>query len=401
MDSRLEPFITTEGAAFEHINLEPTGDLCPAPLRSQLIIDTVHDGSMIPSEILSTPGIQKLADSGALYTGFVAERDWGANMFASDLARSLGLDRYYRVNVARVIMDFNRFPGSTHPGTHPLERMAINAPVSEVLGHDSKAKILETYYDEISARMESALSSKLIKLAIHTYDEHNVTLTQRPEISILSRSHSYQSNSRMPFGHFDPMYPDVLAESSASRVLRDRIALTLERAGLVVEHNYPYCLPDGSIEIRAQVWYFFRHLQEMFEGAHPETKTNAAYRSVWTLLLNTNLRDAYSETLFSFLHRFRKPPEDRFKEFTAADRAYEHISSFLSDRPGLVDAYRNSSLRPSTLSIEIRKDLLWRFEDGRPVEPLRENSRRLARRLAEAVATYLAEDRNIEGHILD
>ena len=401
MTGSLEQLITEEGAPFEHINIEPQGDLCPPALKSQLIVDTVHDGSMIPTEILTLPAMQRLVDSGALYSAFVAERDWGANMFASDLPSSLGLDRYHRVNVSRVLMDFNRFPGSTHPGTHPLERMAINAPVSEVLGHDAKAKILETYYDEISSRMEAALSNKLIKLAIHTYDEHNVTLTQRPEVSILSRSHSYQSNSRMPFGHFDPMYPDVLAESSASRVLRDRIALTLEKAGLVVEHNYPYCLPDGSIEIRAQVWFFFRHLKQLFEDAHPGTQDDPAYARVWTLLLNTNLRDAYSEALFSFLHRFRKPPEDRILEFQAADRAYEHIANFLGSQPGLVDAYRSSPTRPSTLSIEVRKDLLWRFEDGRPVEPRRENSRRLARRLAEAIATYLTEDRNIEGHLLD
>ena len=39
------------------------------------------------------------------------ERDWGASMVAGEIASFLGLPGHYSVNVARVLMDFGRFPG--------------------------------------------------------------------------------------------------------------------------------------------------------------------------------------------------------------------------------------------------------------------------------------------------
>ena len=92
-----------------------------------------------------------------------------------------------------------------------------------------------------------ALITRRHILTIHTYDVHNPSLTERPELSLITRSQSYQNNSHLPFGLFDPLFPDVLMESSTDPVLRDRIALTLEKLGVRVEHNYPYCLPDGSL----------------------------------------------------------------------------------------------------------------------------------------------------------
>ena len=58
-----------------------------------------------------------------------------------------------------------------------------------------------------------------------------------------------------------------------------------------------------------------------------------------------------------------------------------------------MDEYRESSRRPSTLLIEVRKDLVWHFENGTPTEPRTENARLIARKVALAVSQYLREDR--------
>ena len=48
--------------------------------------------------------------------------------------------------------------------------------------------------------------------------------------------------------------------------------------------------------------------------------------------------------------------------------------------------------RPSTILIEVRKDLVWHFENGIPVAPNNENAQRIGRTLANAVIRYLKED---------
>ena len=367
---------------------------CPPRFRSMVVVDTVHDGNFIPARILTSPSIRRLQEDGTLWRHYVAERDWGANSIASKLAIHLGLEGYYRVNVARVVMDFNRFPGSTLPGSSPLDRLAINPPLAQHLSHEDKSYILEAYYDAISTRMESAIAEHLIKLSIHTYDEHNVSRTQRPEVSLLTRSLSYQQNSHLPFGLFDPMFPDVVAESCATRILRDRIALTLEKAGIVVEHNYPYCLPDGSLEIRSQVWFFFRHLRHAFEAAHPDTRGNPVYERVWDLLGNTNLRNGSCEAFFGYLHRFRRAAPSVEAEFRQSRGAYEAVRQFLDASPRLTSQYRMSTDRPSSISIEIRKDLLNEFDQtGAPARPIEPRGTLIATKLAEAIGQYLTEDR--------
>jgi len=366
---------------------------CPAALRDRIVVDTVHDGNFIPPELLQSSRITRLQDDKSLWQHYVSERDWGANLVAEKLASYLGLDHYFRVNLARVVMDFNRFPGSSLPGSSSLERLAINPPFSDMLSHDEKYRILRHYYDEISVEMEKAISNSLIKVSIHTYDEHNLSQTQRPEVSLISRSLSYQQFSFLPFGRFDPLFPDILAESTTTRIFRDRIALHLEKDGIMVEHNYPYCLPDGSLEIRALVWFFFQHLKACFEQENPETKNQAAYDLTWHMLLNTNLREARAEALYGYLHRFRQPPEEDEEFFAQARDAYESIQAFLDNHETLVDDFRTSPERPSAISIEIRKDLIWEIEDETPVRMVEDRADQIAEKLAEAIKIYLTEDR--------
>jgi len=364
----------------------------PESWRDLVVVDSLHDGDVIPAELASSPRLGPLLDSGALHHDFCGMRDWGADMVAEELAAALGLSGRMRVNVARVVMDFNRFPGSSPPDTAHTRTYAISGRIAEALSHGEKRHVLETYYDAVSVGMERAIDGARIKLAIHTYDEHNHTQTRRPEVSLLSRSESYQLDSRLPAGIFDPLFPDQLAESSTNRLLRDRVALVLEKSGFYVEHNYPYLLPDGSLEIRCQPWFFFRFLKKEFERHHPESAHNPSMALVWELLLNTNLRHSRSASLAGYLHRFLRAPTGRERQYMEARTAYDNIVAFLHARPELVSEYRHSTDRVSALTIEVRKDLVWEFDGHEPVGPNRKRAREVARAIARAVRTFAVED---------
>lgn len=390
-------YSTAPRPPYEFVPVKSVSDpLCPVAFRPRILIDTVHDGAVIPEPLLQSPRVQWMHGDGSLWEHFLRERDWGANLVAANLAKELGLDGYYRVTVARVVMDFNRFPGCSHPGATPLQRLAISDPMARCLNHLEKRYVLEQCYDVISNEMEKALEGKFIRVAIHTYDAHNLSMTERPDTSLLSRSISYQQSSKLPYGTFDPLFPDILAESSCTPILRDRLALTLEKAGISVEHNYPYCLPDGSLEIRSQPWLFFRRLRRLFEENFPHTADDPAYTMVWEMLLNTNMRRADCGTLSSYLHRFSRAPEGQKTEFDRARQAYETISEFLRSQPTMVNDYRKSPYRASAMSIEVRKDLVWSHKGEASLASAAETASLIGRKLAEAIAVYLREDRESE-----
>lgn len=353
-----------------------------------------HDSrwSHHPGTPHGVPRVRPLVESGELWKQYVIERDWGANLVAEHLVDALGLNGYHRVTTARVVMDFNRFPGSSSPDAAPLDRMAIIKPFSTSLDYDEKQYILNEYYDAISQRMEAAIYGKLIKICIHTYDAYNPSRTERPDVSFIARSLSYQLHSRLPFGLFDPLFPDVLVESTCNSILRNRIGITLEKTGLRVEHNYPYCAADGSLEVRSQIWFYFHEIRSRFQKAHPEKTGTVAYNLIWDMLLNTNLRNGDSEALKGYLHRFQGPPEGREIDFDAARDAYETIARFVHSDPELTRSYRRSPFRASTFTIEVRKDLVFGFEDGEPVEPLEQNAKVIAETVADGIATYLSQD---------
>ncbi|MBW2523157.1 MAG: N-formylglutamate amidohydrolase [Deltaproteobacteria bacterium] len=380
-----------------------TGEVrAPRAFRGRILVHTVHDGGAIPKQFRFKPDGTPLVDPELLEKGFVLQRDWGANHVAHLLAAELGLARYGRVRLARILMDFNRFPGSTPPSTLALQDLhAISYPYSDVLSYHQKAELLEGYYDRISDILEAeALPGKLLCIAVHTYDEHNPSLTRRPEVSLITRPAAYQQESRMPFGVFDPLFPDRLGESTCSRILRDRISLNLERNGFRVSQNHPYPLPNGSLEVRALVWYFFQYLRDRFESAHPDTREDPAFEIVWSMLLNTNLRSAEAEALRGFLHRFRRVGRGQRARFDKARRAYEQIESFVYDKD-IIRAYRRWPKRPSCFGIEVRKDLVCHIDPDTGLPRKRtaqneENARRIARLIAEAIHIYFTTDREYE-----
>jgi hypothetical protein len=373
---------------------EDTYVLAPE-LRPLVIVDVIHDGHWIPAEFLIDAAGEPI-ELERIAPDYVRERDWGASAVAEGVARRLGLDAYARVNVARVLLDFARFPGSTPRHAEHLHRFAINYPFSQLLSYRQKKQVLEEYYDGISDTFEAFLSGRLIKIAVHTYDQYNDSGTERPAMSIMTRSVGYQNDSEMPAGLFDPLYPAVLAEFTADRVLRDRMSLTLEKARIPVAHNYPYLLPDGSLEVRYQVWAFFRALRDAFETAHPETLGDRAYQMVWEMLFDTNLRSSESEALRSYLHMYRRPPTSFEDAFARAEDAYEHVERFCEESADFIERYRFSRQRTSSIAIEVRKDLACELgPEGVPVAIRQENVDLIAATLADAVSTYFREDHEV------
>jgi len=372
----------------------------PAAYRERVALHTIHDGGAIPRQYRFRADGTPLVDPTLLRERYLQGRDWGANVVAAELAHALDLPNYARIRIARVLLDFNRFPGSTPANsTEPLDNLAIGHLYAEALSHSEKTALLSDYYDKMSDSLEEALSNKLVSIALHTYDERNPSETKRADLSIISLPLAYQREARLQFGVFDPLYPDRLAESTCSRVLRDRISLSLEQSGFRVIHNHPYPIPNGSIELRSQVWFFFRYLRERLEADNPSTIADPPYQHAWTMLLDTNLRLHEAEILRSFLHRFRKAPPDEVAKLNAALAAYQHIREFLHQST-VVQDYRRSPDRPSSLGIEVRKDLVCTFDEetGRPRKPTSEQqdvARLIAQAIARAIHTYVTEDREV------
>ena len=381
-----------EADAIEFVRVEPEGDP-PSILREQVLLHVPHDGDMVPREYLQGANREVSVDDFA--RDYVAERDWGASAVAERLAARMGLGGFWRVRVARVLMDYARFPGETRSDRGHLHRFALNYPFSAWLPRKKKRQVLETLYDRCSDVMEPAVVGKTVVIGIHTYDSHNESGTLRPDVSLITRPHGYQAESRMPIGVFDSLYPDLLGEYTADRILNDRISLTLEKARIRVAHNYPYLLPEGSIEVRAQVFLFFHFVRQAFTREYPESATDSSYVLVWQMLCDTNLRSVESESLRSHLHMYRQAPRGRRGIFKAAVQAYEQVAKFVHGS-GVIDAYRFSANRPSSLALEVRKDLAWRFDDaGWPAGPVEGDVDRIAERIAAALVTYYEEDHGV------
>lgn len=377
--------------------------------KDDIMLYSVHGGDVIPE--IFYQGIAHAfrgskRRSAEVQKRYAIEKDWGANQIAEGLAAELGCGGFWRINIARVLLDFGRFPGITPLGADHMDRSAINYPFAQALNFKLKRDLLEKIYDGISAEIEKATMGKLIKIGLHSYDHRNPTFshyqgTIRPEASLIFRSASFQLLKHMPHGLFDPLFPDQLAEYTADRKLTSRVSLVLEKGGVAVSNNFPYLLPDGSVEVRSQIWSFFKYLQSVHKEAYPEHQDDPTYDLVWAMLLDTNLRCSESEALRSYIHMYRNPPKGRHKVFRAAQHAYEAIKGFFEENSTeLIDRFRFSRHRLSTMALEVRKDLIWNFHDDHTWDPYlgeegpkRENIRNLTALIAQALDIYMQEDR--------
>ncbi|MFT4975838.1 MAG: hypothetical protein ACI8S6_001731, partial [Myxococcota bacterium] len=326
------------------------------------------------------------------------EKDWGADQVAKMLSAKLGLIGFWRVRIARCLMDFGRFPGETTPGASHLNRFAINDPSVRFLAHDQKRELLSGFFDPISSQIEALLSDCRLKIAVHTYDRLNETGTERPLVSLIYRSQGYQTLNRMPYGVFDHIYPDHLGEFTVDRRLVARISLELEKRGVTVAYNHPYALPEGSVEVRSQVWFFFSFLRQRFHEVHPDCEGEPHFEAVWKMLMDTNLRDARSGMLRDYLHLFRTVSAGQEPFYRACRLAYERVARFIKEHR-VADDYRRSPDRASSLAIEIRKDFVWQFRDAACRQPVSgpdgarlDNIDRITTELARAINIYFRED---------
>lgn len=379
-----------------------TGIVARAPYDGAVTIDSVHDGWIIPRRFVDGFDDEDLE---TLERAHVHERDWGAHWIAHRLAERLALSAAQRVTVARVLLDFNRFPGSTPPGVEFLNRLAINEPFSSRLAHAQKFDLLANVYDRISRAMDHVVDDRLLKVAIHTYDTNNPTGTERPAVSLLTRSHTYQHQAALPMSGFDAMFPQVLGEFMSDRVLSYRIALSLEKERVPVIMNFPYLLPDGGVEVRSQVWLFFRYLRRRFEKryAYGDDAERAAYTLVWTMLLDTNSRSTASAAFREYIHAFGHAPKGLEEWFENGREAYERLQAFLhANQEELVHRYRYSKKRPSSLAIEIRKDYLWVIgDDGRPTHLKLGEAERAVEAIARGIDGYLRDDIGLDALATD
>ncbi len=383
---------------FELVSVEPDPHSSPCPGRwpHKIGIDVIHDGCDIPKHFLLRKNGGQIWSGSTLPRAFVRERDWGAELVAAKLASALHVPKYFRINTARALLDFGRFPGITSRAADHMNRFAINYPFSAYLSHTQKRELLTNYYDKISDGMEDYLEGKQLKLAIHTYDKHNASTTRRPAVSLVTRVYGHQQLERNPVRNFDPLFPNRLGEVTTDRLLRTRIALALEERGVHTEENYPYALPEGSVEMRAQVWYFFRYVRKVYSAQYSPPEENVeSWDLVWRMLLDTNLRSTISQALRGYLHMFRTSPAGMVDLFKGARDEYEKIENFINrNSRSLVSDYNSAFIRPSTLLVEIRKDLVWNYVDKRPMEPNFERAEYIARSIANGVRSYLEEDRS-------
>ncbi len=356
------------------------------PGQDEVVIFTIHDGGQVPAELWGERSDEVLSLEEVGYA-HMRERDWGANRVAAELARQLGLSGYLRINLARVILDFGRFPGTSALGEEYLRRHSMFPPVEHLLSEEAKHDVLARYYDGISRVLTQHFTDKRLTVGVHTYDRFNRTGTERPRLSLISRSLEYQLHSNLPPYIFDPLFPTVLAESTCDRSLVYRLGLDLENAGHPTATDYPYLMPEGSVEIRAQVWFFFRHLRKAFTEAHPETYDKAEYLRIWELLQDVTRRSADCERLRAYLHRYRDAPPGFEALFTKARHAYGEIKDFLHrNHHTLVEDYRFSKERASCLGIEVRKDQLSVLGERNEVLGPREDAEVRAREIADVIA---------------
>lgn len=386
-------FIVKDAPPVRYVEVEDQNIGMPQWFADRISIDVIHDGPYIPKKFLRNDNGETF-DLDTVQHHYVVERDWGANFVAGRVASKLGVPGYLTVQTARCLMDFGRFPGSSKDDATHLGRHAINQPFTEWLNFQQKRDVLEEHYDSISDSFDELLQGKILKIAFHTYDQYNESGTERPHVQLVTRMLSYQMEARMPADIFDPIYPDVLADYTVDRVLVSRLSLNLEKEHIAVGNNYPYLLPEGAMEVRHQVWRFFDWLHKKFTLEFPDTRQDPAYTAVWRMLQDTNFRSAESAALRSIIHLYRRAYTNKASLYNRSLEAYHHIRTYLNANPTLIQAYRFDPMRCMSLGIEVRKDMVWTFDDnGNPVAPRFDQVNRIGDLIANALIQYFTVDR--------
>jgi hypothetical protein len=157
-------------------------------------------------------------------------------------------------------------------------------------------------------------------------------------------------------------------------------------------------LPEGAVELRAQVWLFVRFLRERYEQSERALhRGTREYEAIWNMLGNTNRRSAEATSLREQLHGSARVPRSQDLDADKLREIYDDIRAFLRESNGrIVWDYRFSPDRMSAIIVEVRRDFILRMEpvNGhlRPVSVHEERVAEIGGRIADAVRAYLAED---------
>ncbi len=358
-----------------------------------VLVYSIHDGAGVPAELLGD-GERQLMERPEVRRAYRRERDWGANLVAGHLARELGLGGFLRVNLARLVLDFGRFPGCSPAGAPHLERKAIFPPMSGLLSPETRETLLRCYYDRISRALTPRFVGKKLLIAVHTYDALQYSRAYRPEVSLITGSESQARAGMTAERIYDPLFPTELGEAVCDPMLTCRTTFEVEHGGRLVAMNYPYAMSEGCLEYRAQVRFFYDYLRRRFNAAFPETENRIAYRRLWEMLFDVSRRAGWSRALHGYLHRREPSPPGLGPLFAEVHCAYRRVSRFAADNRGeLVADYRFAGERPSCLGIEVRKDLLSDLDREGEVADLKPGAgataHEIAGELASPIASYL------------
>ncbi len=374
--------------------LEPVEYVGEERPDENVLVYSIHDGAGVPGELLGD-------DEGSLFErpevrrAYRRERDWGANLVAARLARELGLGGFVRINLARLVLDFGRFPGCSPTGAPHLERKSVFQPMAGLLSAATRETLLRCYYDRISRALTPRFAGKKLLIAVHTYDALQYSRAYRPEISLITGSESpTQAAAAAAEPIYDPLFPAELGETVCDPMLVCRTTFEIENGGRMVAMNYPYAMSEGCLEYRAQVRFFFDYLRRRFNAAFPETDSRIAYRRLWEMLFDVSRRAGWSRALHGYLHRRAPSPPGLGPLFAEIHCAYRRVSRFVAEnRSELVTGFRFAGERPSCLGIEVRKDLLSDLDREGEVADLRPDAEAtaagIAGELASPIASYL------------
>ncbi len=403
---------------------------------ASILIDTIHDGYLIP------PGVEAeyardRSFQAEFHRTFNDERDLGAFNVCFALAAFLGLDRFYRVTVARNLLDFGRFPGVSPPEEAHLDRLSIFGPLAPYLVQHGLVDGVLEIYDSISAEIESAIEATIegdlerrareegaglpfrredlvgsldharhhfLRIAVHTFDPKAAgEYGKRPEVALVHRSRSIEEEGRVPRGAYSGFLPERLLAFTADRLLKAAVTTSLEAAWVPEFSDYPYKLPDGSVEMRMQIWLWYRYLRACFERhqtaakleklkmkdkaielvtpGKKESDWKTPYELFWMALSNPNQRHLYTRIIHGFLNHRTFPHELPAAQLDPEDlqELLGEVSDFYRDHKGEVARrYRYGGARPSTIVVEVRKDIA--------VDP--EGSARVGAAIAAGVRDY-------------
>ncbi len=377
-------------------DLEPLTVVGDPAVADPICLFTLHDGDAVPRDALGTDA-DTVAAHPELNAAFVRRRDWGASLVAREIGDALGLKRRANVPLARVILDAGRFPGVSPRGVPPSTRRAVSPPLADLITGETKHHLIAHYYDAIARGLARWMTDARIILNVRTYMPDGPHCRPASSIQIVNRRMRYTaqdpSPGQPPDGVFDPLFPATLFGPNCNRSLMLQTVVDQAPDARAARLDHAYMMPEGSVEIRTQVWAFFRFLRRRFNEVFPRTRDDIAYRITWAMLLDVTRRSLDAELLRGYLHSYREAPADQRALFAEARRAYVAIGRFLDlHQETLVHGYRFSTERPSCITVEVRKDLFFELDLERGTARRRADAVDNARAVAQGIAPLVLEN---------